>query len=232
MKQSMFFPLLLAGLSLGLFIPGCSKDDETPVNSPPPGNARVMVVHASPDAPGVDLFVDNVRVDSNLTFLQNTGYLTVTAGLRTVKVTATGSNTVVIQGPVPVTAGMVYSVFATDSLASITPLLLIDTLTTPAAGKAHVRFLHLSPNAPAVDITLEDGTVVFGNRAFGEHTAFTPLDAGAYVLQVRLAGTSTVVLTLPSITLTAGKIYTVYAKGFVGVSSGAQALGAEIIENN
>jgi hypothetical protein len=48
---------------------------------------------------------------------------------------------------------------------------------------------------------------------------------------VRVAGTQTVALALPDITLTAGKIYTVFAKGFLG-GSAAQALGAEIIVNN
>ena len=38
-------------------------------------------------------------------------------------------------------------------------------------------------------------------------------------------------LPLPGITLEAGKIYTVFAKGFVG-GTGGQALGAQIIANN
>lgn len=232
MQRSLFFSGLflgLAGLSFGVV--GCS-DDDTTTNPPPAATARAMVVHASPDAPGVDLYVDNAKVDSNLTFLENTAYVTVNAGVRNVKVTVTGTTTAVIEAPVPIAANAVYSVFATDSVTTLTPLLLLDTLTTPAAGKAHVRFIHLSPNAPPVDITLESGAVVFGNRAFGEYTSFTPLDAGTYTLQVRAAGTTTVVLTLPPVTLTAGKIYTVYAKGFLGVTTGDQALGAQFIANN
>lgn len=232
MQRSMTLPLLLAGLSLASFLPGCRNDDSNPVNPPPAGTARVMVIHASPDAPGVDLYLDNVMVDSNLTFLENTGYLTVGAGFRLVKVTATGSTVPVIQGPVPVTAGTVYSVFAADSLVAITPVLLVDTLTTPPAGKVRLRFVHLSPNAPAVDVTTEGGTVVFGNRAFGEHTGFTLLDAGPHNLQLREAGTATVLIPLPTMTLAAGTIYTIYAKGFAEVTSGPQALGVEIIVNN
>ena len=109
--------------------------------------------------------------------------------------------------------------------------MLVDDLSAPAAGTAHVRFLHLSPDAPAVDITLTDGTVVFGNKSFRDYTEFTPLTAGSYDLQVRLAGTTTVVLDLPGIALEAGTIYTVFAKGFVN-GTGVQALGAEIIVNN
>ena len=77
---------------------------------------------------------------------------------------------------------------------------------------------------------MTDGTVVFGNVAFKEFIDFTPLDAATYDLQVRVAGTSTVVLNLPGIGLENGKIYTVFAKGFVG-GAGDQALGAEIIIN-
>ena len=59
----------------------------------------------------------------------------------------------------------------------------------------------------------------------------TALNAGTYNLEVRAAGTNTVALPLPNITLTAGKIYTVFAKGFLG-GAGAQALGAQVIVNN
>ena len=79
---------------------------------------------------------------------------------------------------------------------------------------------------------MRGGSVVFGNRTFKQFSAFTPLDAGDYNLDVRVAGTTTVALALPAITLQAGKIYTVYARGFLGVSSGTQALGASIITHN
>ena len=125
---------------------------------------------------------------------------------------------------------MAYSVFAINTVANLTPLVLEDNLTTPAEGKAHVRFIHLSPNAPAVDITLMDGTMVFSDIEFSEYIDFTPLDAGIYNLQVRVHGTETVVLELPGIELLNQNIYTVFAKGLVG-GSGSQALGAEIIIN-
>jgi hypothetical protein len=191
----------------------------------------VNVVHASPDAPPVDLLVDNAVAGSGLAFPNNTGYLNAAAGTRNVKVRATGTSLVVIDANLALTAGASYTVFAVDSLSKISALVLPDDLTAPAAGKAHVRFVHLSPNAPPVDVAVAGGAVVFGNRAFKEFTAFTPLDAGTYNLEVRLAGTGTVVLPLPGIALTAGKIYTVFARGFVG-GAGAQALGAEIDLNN
>lgn len=201
----------------------CKKDEAT--------FANVLVVHASPNAPGVDLLIDNSKVNSAaLTFPANTGYLKVESGTRNVKVNVTGTTTTVINADLALEEGKNYSVFAVNAVANIEPLVLADDLTTPASGKAHVRFVHLSPDAPAVDVALDGGAVVFANTAFKGSTAFTPLDAGAYNLEVRLAGTATVALDLPSITLQAGKIYTVFARGFVTPGTTPE-LGAEIIVN-
>jgi len=210
---------------------GCD-DEETPVTqSLAQSNSLVKVIHASPDAPGVDLLVDNAIAGTNLTFPNNTGYLTVPSGTRNIKVNVTGTMTTVIEANVDFMQNRNYSVFAVNSVSSIEPLLIEDDLTEPAQGKAHVRFIHLSPDAPVVDITLTDGTVVFGNKAFKDFTPFTPLDAGSYDLEVRVAGTTTVALDLPVITVEAGKIYTIFAKGFLS-GTGTQQLGAEIIVNS
>ena len=195
-----------------------------------PATAMVKVVHASPDAPAVDLYVDGAKAGSGLAFPNNTGYLTVGAGTRAVKVTPSGSMSAVIDAAVRFDARRSYSVFATGPVSALQPLVLEDNLSAPAMGNAHVRFLHLSPDAPAVDITTTDGTVVFGDVSFRGYTEFTPLPAGTYDLQVRLAGTATKVLDLPGITLASGRIYTVFARGFVS-GSGASALNAEIIVN-
>jgi len=228
-KKLAVYSLLIGSISVGFT--ACSDDEET---TPTPTNttARVQVTHASPNAPGVDLLVDNTKVNAAaLEFLGSTAYLSVNAGTRNIKVNAAGTSTSVINADVPFVAGKNYSLFAVDSLSKISAVLVEDDLTAPAAGKAHVRFIHLSPNAPAVDVALAGGTVVWGDYEFKDGSTFAPLDAGTYNLEVRLAGTTTVVLPLPGIVLTAGKIYTVYAKGFVG-GTGAQALGAQIIVNN
>lgn len=225
--------LSLVALTLAAFtFTACSDDDDDDNNMPAPSTARMMVTHASPDAPGVDLLVDNVKLNTAaLEFPNSTPYITTFSGNRNVKVNAAGSTNTVINATLPLAANKSYSVFAIDAVANIGALVVEDNLATPAPGKAHVRFIHLSPDAPAVDVAVDGGAVVFGNQAFKDYTAFTPLDAGDYDLEVRVAGTSTVALDLPVITLQAGKIYTVFAKGFLS-GSGNQALGAQIIVNN
>jgi hypothetical protein len=228
-KQFSLFASTLFLFTLTL-VTSCKKEEDTP--STPTPKANVMVVHASPDAPGVDLLVDNTKVNSAaLTFLNNTGYLQVNAGTRNVKVNAAGTTTTVIDANLGLEENKSYSVFATGILSNISPLVIEDNLATPAAGKAHVRFIHLCPDAPAVDIAVAStGAVVFGNKSFRQYSDFTPLDAGTYNLDVRPTGTAIPVLALPAITLEAGKIYTVYAKGLLA-GSGDQAVGAQIIVN-
>ena len=225
MKKKFLALIPVALLTAVVFVSSCTKEEEKTY-------AKVLVTHSSPDAPGVDLLVDGSKQNSSaLNYPNNTGYLQVESGARNIKVNATGTSTTVINADLTLEKDKNYSVFAIDSVSRISALVVADDLTTPASGKAHVRFIHLSPNAPAVDVAVTGGGVVFGNKSFKDYTAFTPLDAGTYNLEVRVAGTSTVALPLPGIALQAGKIYTVFAKGFLG-GSGAQALGAEIIVNN
>lgn len=233
MKLRNHFITIAGLLAIAMVASGCSDDDEkNPINSSTPSKAKVLIVHASPDAPGVDIVVDDGPVAvSNLEFPDNTGYVELPTGTRNVKVNVYNTSTTVIDADLNLNPNTNYSVFAVNSVSNIEPLVLVDDLTAPAAGKSHVRFVHLSPDAPAVDIAVSGGgPVVFGNVAFKAYQGFTPLDAGTYNLEVRLAGTSTVVLPLGDVTLQSGKIYTVFAKGFVS-GSGGQALGAEVIVN-
>ena len=235
MKKIKLAFLGLAALSFALV--SCKEETTTT-----PDTAKVNVVHASPNTPGVDLYVDGTKVNTTaLAFPDNTGYLSLNAGTRRVQVKAnpsTTSSASAIDANLTLTKNLNYSVFAIDSLSKISALVTVDDLTTPASGKAHVRFIHLAPNAPAVDVSVSTqaaGVGIFTNRTFNKtitagQQAFTPVDAGTYHLEVRVAGTTTVALDLPSVTFTAGKIYTVFAKGFLGGTS-AQALGAGIIVN-
>jgi len=222
------FKALAVAALVAFPLTSCSSDD--PFFAPVP-EARVMAVHASPDAPAVDLLVDGVVAGTGLAYPANTPYLAVGAGTRNVKVNVSGTATTVIDADLALTGGASYTVFAGDAVANIGAVVVADDLTAPAAGKAHVRFVHLSPDAPAVDVAVQGGPVLFANTAFKGYSAFAPVAAGTYDLEVRPAGGTAVVLPLNGVTLQAGKIYTVFAKGFVS-GSGAQALGAQIIVNN
>lgn len=57
----------------------------------------------------------------------------------------------------------------------------------PASPPASVRAIHLSPDAPTVDV-LVDGAVAFGAVSFGEGSAFAPVPAGERQVAITPAG--------------------------------------------
>jgi hypothetical protein len=201
----------------------CKKDD------PNAGESRMMAVHVSPDAPPVDVLIDNVKKNTApLAYKENTGYFTVASGSRNIKITAAGSTTPVIEGLIPLEPNKSYSVFAINRVSSIRAIAALDDLTAPASGKAHIRFFHLAPGANSLNVgTLAGSTynALYSNRNFEDQlsmnafSVFTPIDAGTYTFDVRVAGTSSSITAPKDITLQAGKIYTLYVRGLLGNAS-------------
>jgi hypothetical protein len=195
--------------------------------------ARVRVVHASPDAPAVDVYANGAKVLTNVPFKGSSDYLSVPAGAHNFKVYATGANpasdSAVIDADATLDAGKDYTVIAVGKVADIKPVVLEDNNAAPASGKAHVRVVHASPDAPAVDVAVKGGPVLFSNLAFPNAAGPSPVDAGTYDLEVRAAGTTTVALPVNGVQLQAGKIYTVLA---VGLLNGTPALEALPIIND
>jgi hypothetical protein len=186
--------------------------------------SRVRVVHASPDAPAVDIWVNDGIAFSNAPFTGITDYASLDSGTYNVKVVPSGATEpVVIEADLEL-AGADYTVVALGKLETIEPLVLVDDNSTPASGKAHVRFVHASPDAPAVDIAVKGGPVLFSNVAFKEVGAYLPVDAATYDLEVRVAGTETVALEVGGLALADSTVYTVFAMGLAGGEPALQAI--------
>jgi LPXTG-motif cell wall-anchored protein len=180
--------------------------------------ARVRVVHASPDAPAVDVWVNGSVAFSNAPFQGITDYAELAPDSYLVQVSPTGATEpIVIEATLDLAGGTDYTVVAVGQLANIEPLVLVDNNSAPAAGKAHVRFVHASPDAPAVDIAVANGgPVLFSNVPFKGVGDYLPVDAGTYDLEARLAGTDTVALSVPGVSLADGAVYTIFAMGLAG----------------
>ncbi len=182
------------------------------------GGARVRVLHASPDAPAVDVWVNGSVVFSDLAFEESSDFAEVPAGTYTVAVSPAGLTEPIVIGPVDLdlAAATDYLVVATDTLSMITPIIMTADGSTPAAGNAWVRFLHASPDAPAVDIAVADGgPVLFPNVSFQGFSEYAPVPAGTYDLEARIAGTMDVALSLPGVMVADGGVYTAVATGLV-----------------
>ncbi|MFN7252832.1 MAG: DUF4397 domain-containing protein [Anaerobacillus sp.] len=197
-----------------------NTQNPTPSGAP----AKVRVLHASPGAPAVDIYINGNKTFENVTYYQISPYLEVPAGSYRVEVYPTGQkNTPVLTENVEVRSGRSYTVAAAGRLADIRLIAVMDTRKM-VPNKAKVRFWHLSPNAPAVDIAVQGGDVLFSNVSFGRAADYLEVDPGRVTLEVRVAGTDNVVLTLRDINLKANEAYSITAFGLVDGTPRLEAL--------
>lgn len=176
-----------------------------------PETAQLRVLHASPDAPNVDVYVDNKIVAANVAYPTVSGYLTLASGAHAFKVNAAGTETSVINISVSLTPGDDYTAIAAGFVATIQPLLTTDQTTPPPAGQAALRVIHAAPDAGNVDV-LVNNKVVLSNVPFGAISSYLVIPAGTYDVKVNAAGTSTTAIEA-SVTATAGSIYSAVAIG-------------------
>lgn len=201
--------LALAGLALvaGLWGAGGAAANE---------NARVRVIHASPDAPNVDVYANGTRVLSNVPYKAASDYLSVPPGNYRFEVFPAGVTTnPVLTIVANLAAGTDYTVVALDRVSQLKYRVFTDNNAAPAAGKAHVNVIHAGSDAPAVDVGLRGGAALVQNLAFGQKQGPLPVDAGRYNLELRVAGTSQVALPLDGVQLEAGRVYTFVASGLL-----------------
>jgi hypothetical protein len=202
----------------------------------------VHALHASPDAPAVDIFAGTAEAVSNLTFGNISAPVQVqpSEGV-TLDFFATAAGTMRPAGMPAATArtprleaGERYLAVATGYLtpASGKPafqlVALRDELAVDAA-KARIRVLHASPDAPAVDVGVVAGATFTApepmrNLEFPKATSAPEgiaLDPGSVTVGVAAAGTATPVARFP-LTLTAGLRAHVVAAGALMPATGQQ----------
>ncbi len=128
-------------------------------------NAFVRVVHASPEAGTVDVFVDGNALLTNFEFSKVTDYVPLPAGSHEIKVAPAGkgASAAVITQTVSVNAGLPYTVAAIGTKDTGFSLqAFADNNLVPNNGMARVRVYHLSPNAGPVDVSTGGSKVITG----------------------------------------------------------------------
>lgn len=208
------------------------------------GLPRLRALHTSPDAPSVDVYIDDSPAVTALSFGQLSNYAELSAGSHNVKIfgsSAGGRGSAVLDANIALDGGKDYTVAAVGLLEHIDAVLLKDSTMMPSEHQAKVRMFHASPDAPSVDIGVSSGPVLFRDIRFKQATDFASVEAGTYNLEVRTTGAITgasgigsravgpgtyspevyptgsteSVLAIPGVALNAGNTYTFVALGLL-----------------
>lgn len=191
----------------------------TPAATAVAPKASVRVVHASPDAPAVDIFVNDRETMSNLAYRRVTNYSAMDAGTYTIKVyptSANGQGTPALQTQVTLNPGWDYTIAAVGRLAQIQAKVIPDNLNAPERGKVKVRAYHFSANAPAVNVAVKNGSTLVRGLTFPNATDYLTVDAGRVNLSVQNAADNTEVLAINNANLAANAVQSVFVFGLAG----------------
>lgn len=178
--------------------------------------ALVRVLHAAQDVPPADVYVNGNIVLTDVRYLQVSGYLELPAGLQKVALAPAGSSLAdaVFTTDLDVAANKTYSVIAVND-NGVKAQVVNDDLAALPGGKARLRFIHGSPDAPGVNVALDDGTPLFNDVSYGQASDYKLVDAGTYDLRITAAESNAAVISLPNTELKAGVVYDVVAAGDV-----------------
>lgn len=222
---------LVAVLGLGtlsLIGSGARAQEATPEPPPIPcssvlgvgvaGDACVNVIHASPDAPAVDILIDDEIAVQELPYGEATGWMAVPAGEHHVQVVPTGQmvDVAVIDATVNVEPDLAYEVVGTGEIdviqAGVYP---VDLTISEDDANAALRIVNASSDAPAIDVSA-GGQTLAENLAYPENSEYLIVPAGSHDLEVRPTGTTDgALLQEPGMELVAGNAYTLFAIGSV-----------------
>lgn len=181
----------------------------------------VRIGHCSPDAPNVDVSVDGDVAFEDVAFKTISDYAELSAGSHEVAITPHGKDDTVLETTLELEENTNYSVFATGMVDDdLQATVLTDDPGMIPDDQAHVRFVHCSPDAPAVDIRVADGgPTLCENVAFRTASEYTPVDAGTYDVEIVPTGTDEVALTLPDTVFEGGAAVSAIAVGRIADDS-------------
>jgi hypothetical protein len=176
----------------------------------------VRLLHAAPEAPSVDIYVNANRVLRDVAFKDISDYLTLPSGKYHIDIypAGTGVNTL-ISKKVKLEPGKVYTFAAAGTSNKLQLLPYIDDPSIPG-GETKLKFIHLSPDAPAVDIGVIGGDTVFSDVSFKKASDYLILTPMTVNLEARKAGTKDKILEIPDVKLSANQPYTLVAVGLAG----------------
>lgn len=218
------FILMLLGIAF--LTASCSKNDDEDIEV---DAAALNVVNVSPGPLSINFFLDNQLVNGPaLAFTQQTGYLLAYTGQRKFDATVGGTTQVVATQTLNLEKDKYYTLFFAGLNTSPEIILTEDDLTDPAAGKAKIRFINLSPDATALNLSVSGGATLFTNISYKTASGFISIDPATYNLRINTGETTMDEIT--SVQIEAGKVYTVWAYGLVA-GTGTTAFNAQVQTN-
>lgn len=236
---------VLAGLLCAAALSSCDKNAVQELTGSAP-EARIKFFNFGVNAPGVNFYADNTKMTAitSATGVESTTgvtygnvgsgglYATVAPGQHTFSgriAAATDKDLAISNVQTTIEAGKHYSFYQSGFYNSTTKTVDAFIVEDPFVPQidysvAHVRFVNAISNSRPMTLYARVGTTgpetaIGGLVAYKGAGAFTALPNGVYNLSARYDGLTTSVVTRADVSFSAGRVYTITARGDTTVKS-------------
>ncbi|MBQ3615172.1 MAG: DUF4397 domain-containing protein [Anaerotignum sp.] len=184
----------------------------------------IRFLNASPGEQRVDIYVNGRKVADSLLYREFTEYMKVFPGWYRIAVYAAGTR----RNPLTVTtlrirANDIITMAVTGLSGDISTQTINDSRRWLGGNNAYVRFVQLSPNAPAMDAYWDDA-LVLAELNYGDVSRYLQTTAGSHNLKMRDSLSGANLVESPDVSVENGKAYTIYIVGDINDRTGLQIL--------
>lgn len=223
-------------LGLAVLMTGAAACAKKAPETPPPSRqtSGLMVVLSSPYSQAFDIrtvWADTFLVNKEpVVYPGLLQYTSVPSGTRAlfVQISGTGATSSVGGGTVPI---YYFKPGASYTYIQQTFTLQEDDLTPPAAGYAKIRVLQAADYARKLDCIIHNGDTLTKAASPWVCTAFVPVKAGDYQLDLLDSDAPHTFKTSLQTSLDAGKTYTLLVIGVPVADTSSVQIGAKLITN-
>ncbi|WP_066896709.1 DUF4397 domain-containing protein [Clostridium nigeriense] len=191
--------------------------------------SKIRFLHAIPTAPAVDIYLSGDVLGKNLKFSDITCYESISPGKYELQLYPAGIyDKPLISKDIDILPNTTSTVNIITLSEAIDIFVLNDANIKGEITSCFLRFIHLSPNAPLLSLSLPNDINLFGNVEYLETTGYYPLSPAIYDFKVSFSGSSGLYKYINNSTLKNGKFYTIY---IIGLLNKTPTLGYLLLED-
>ena len=176
------------------------------------GPGHIRVLNATPEYSTIDVLINNEKIE-NLQFSKTSNFISLPNGNYDIKVfTADTETRLILDSKIDISPNSKLTLSINGIFPDMKILPINELAAFNDATGSKVRFVHLSPNSPTVDIFINENEA-FGNVKYEDSTEYLNISPGEYSFEVRSIKDNNIIFNLEHIVFEEGLCKTIYALG-------------------
>jgi hypothetical protein len=178
------------------------------------GMTKFRLLHASPDTPAVDIYLNGRLTIKNITYKEMSSYLQIPAGSYLFEIYPFGKfDKPLTKEMIFFMPGVIHTIVCCGPMANLDLIPFIDA-SYVSAGEAKVRFVHVSPDAPSFDLAFKEIGDGFKHLSYTKASPYKSVRSGKYQCVVKISGTADEVFVHRNLKFDSDTAYSLFAIGF------------------